>query len=235
MFKKMVPVTRQRHAGKKVMPVRSFEFAAKTYIASLITSEFNKVASAYPIVFVNDKDELKPFALFGLKQGDNLFVDDQGRWNAHYIPAIIRRYPFVLGRSEEGADLMLCIDEDSGFLSDTEGEPLFDDQGNAGQVIEKARNFLIELQRSNEMTNFFARELTKRDLLSPLKMQIRNTEGNMINIEGVSAVNETRLREIPDEDFLEMRKRGILPLIYAHLVSLIQIERLVQMQTERGL
>ena len=231
MFKKTVPVTKQQHVGKKILPVNTFRFAEKAYLVSLIANEFNKAASIYPIVFGQDSGDFRPFALLGLKQGENLFVDKDGRWKAHYIPAIIRRYPFVLGRNEGTSDLMLCIDEESEFLSDTEGEPLFDEQGNPSPIIAKARNYLVELQRFSELTNLFAKELARLGLLTPLQMQIRNTEGVLVKIEGVSAVNEKKLNELPDEDFMNLRKRGALGLIYSHLISLSQIERLVQMQT----
>ncbi len=229
MFKKMVPITKQQHAKKRVLPVNSFKFASNSYLVSVIGSEFNKVATLYPIVFVKDGDELRPFALLGLKQGQNLFVDKEGRWNAHYIPAIIRRYPFVLGRNEGNNELMICIDEESEFVSETQGEPLFDEQGNPAPIIEKARNYLIELQRFSELTNMFSKAMSERELLAPLKMQIKNAQGGMVNIDGVFAINETKLNELPDEVFIELRKRGALPLIYAHLLSLIQMERLVQM------
>ncbi len=234
MYKKTTPVTKQRHAGKKIMPLKSYHFAAGSYLVSLLTTEFNKAASAYPIVFVKDGDALNPFALLGLTQGENLFVGENGRWLTHYIPAVIRRYPFVLGRSEGSNDLMICIDDESGLLSDTEGDPLFDDQGEPGATLNKARDYLIELQRFSEMTHHFSKELSRLELLSPLKMQLTNTDGALIKIEGVHAVNETQLNELPDETFLELRKRGALGLIYAHLVSLTQIERLVRMKGERG-
>ncbi|QTA87849.1 SapC family protein [Desulfonema magnum] len=234
MFKKTVPLNKQRHAAKKILPVNVFKFAEKSYIVSLIANEFTKAASAYPIVFVKDGEELRPFALLGLEKGQNMFVNEDGTWKSHYIPAIIRRYPFVLGRNEGSSDLVLCIDEESDFLSDTEGEPLFDEKGEPGPIIEKARNFLIELQRFNEMTGLFSKELTKRELLSPLKMQIRNNQGVAIKIDGIFGVNERKLNELPEADFMDLRKRGMLPLIYAHLISLGHIERLVQMQSENG-
>jgi len=234
MFNKMVPITRQRHGSKKVLPVRTFKFASKSNIVSLITNEFNKVASVCPIVFVEDKDELlKPFALLGLEQGENLFIDDNGRWKSHYIPAIIRRYPFVLGRNEGKSDLVLCIDEESEFVSDTEGESLFNEKGEPGKITETARNYLIELQKFSELTSMFSKELAERELLSPLNMQIKNSQGALVKIDGIFAVNETKLNELPNEAFMELRKRGALSLIYAHLVSLVQMERLVQMQGKK--
>ncbi len=233
MFKKTVPISKQRHAKKKIRTIDRFSFAEGNYIVSLLTTEFMKAATVYPIVFVNDGLEIRPFALLGLKQGENLFVDKEGRWKSHYVPAIIRRYPFLLGKSEDSSDLMLCIDEESEFISETEGEPLFDEKGKPGPIIESVKNYLTELQKFNELTALFSKALSELDLLMPLKMQVKNTGGDTFNIEGAYAVNEAKLNSLPDEDFMELRKRGALSLIYAHIVSLSQIERLVQMQTER--
>jgi hypothetical protein len=234
MLEKTAPITKQRHGNKKIKPVNSFKFAANFYIVSLVTNEFSKASSAHPIVFVKDNDDLKVFALLGIKKGQNLFVDDKGRWVSHYIPSIIRRHPFLLGLNENTNELMLCVEEDSEFLSETEGEPLFDEKGNPGPILENVKNYLIELQRFSELTNLFCKELSRLDLLEPLKMQITNAEGVQVKVEGIHAVNEKKLNQLPDAEFIKLRDRGALSLIYSHLVSLGQAERLVQMQTERG-
>jgi hypothetical protein len=233
MFKKMVPLNSRQHVNKKILPINNFKFAQNSYIVSLLANEFIRAASAFPIVFVDDNGELRPFAMLGLKRGENLFVDEQGRWRTHYIPAVIRRYPFILGRQEDKADFMLCIDEESEFFSDDQGEPLFTEDGQPGEIIGRAKDYLVDLQKFNELTNIFSRDLSKRELLSPLNMQLRSPGGTAIKIDGIHAVNENKLNEMSDDDFREMRKRGILPLIYAHLVSLTQMERLVQMQSEK--
>jgi len=230
MFNKITLLNSQIHARKKILPVNSFGFAKKSYIASLMINEFTMAAPIYPILFIKEGETLRPFALLGLKTGENLFVDDTGKWNANYIPAIIRRYPFMLGRVEGQDDLRLCIDEESEFLSEDKGEPLFDSKGKPSQIIENAKKYLGELHNFSKVTDQFTKELEDRGLLSLLNIQLKDGKGNTRNIEGCFGVNEKQFNEISDESFIELRKRGILPLIYAHLMSLSQITRLVQLE-----
>jgi len=233
MFNKITLLNSKTHANKKILPVNSFKFAKKSYIASLMINEFTTAAPIYPILFIKEGENLRPFALLGLKSGENLFVDDTGKWNANYIPAIIRRYPFMLGRVEGKDDLRLCIDEESEFLSEDKGEPLFDDEGKPSQIIENAKKYLGELHGFSEVTDRFTKELEQHGLLSMLNIQLKDNTGKARNIEGCFGVNEKKFNEISDESFLQFRKRGILPLIYAHLMSLSQITRLVQFEAEK--
>lgn len=227
MYKKIAALNGKTHGKKKVKPLTSFKFAENQNLASLIIGEFYLAAGVYPIVFVKTGETFMPFALMGFKQGENLFLDENGQWQASYIPAVIRRYPFVLGKSDGRDDMMLCIDEESGLLSDDEGESLFQEDGQPGPMVEKARNFLTELHRSGQFTSKFAKELMDRDLLSPLQIKITEGEETM-NVTGCLAVNEKKFNEISDEDFLALRKIGALPLIYAHLLSLNQMNQLIR-------
>ncbi len=178
MFNKIALLNSQIHANKKILPVNSFRFAKKSYIASLMINEFTTAAPIYPILFIKEGENLRPFALLGLKAGENLFVDDTGKWNANYIPAIIRRYPFMLGRVEGKEDLRLCIDEESEFLSEKEGEPLFDEKGKPTQLIENAKKYLGELHDFSKVTDQFTKELENHGLLSMLNIQLKDNTGN---------------------------------------------------------
>lgn len=240
MFKKLVPFNGQRHGNKKLRPVDNFKFAANSYLASLVVNEFSRASSVYPIVFLKDGSKENPekfgvYALLGLRQGENLFVDEQGNWDAPYIPAIIRRYPFALGRSEaEGNNFLVCIDEESEFINETEGQPLTKEDGQPAEVVEKAKEYLSDLYKYGELTTRFCKDLADRELLTPLNMQIRDPHGGPSqSIGGCFGVNENKLNELSDQDFLELRKRGALPLIYAHLFSLPNMERLIRMQNEK--
>ncbi|GBC61691.1 peptidase [Desulfonema ishimotonii] len=236
MFKKIVPFNTQAHANKKVKPVNTFNFIANTHVVALMANEMSRAAHSFPVVFLKEGENYGLYALMGLKQNENLFVDSEGKWETSaYIPAIIRRYPFALGKGQPDSDqFMICIDEESDFLSENEGEPLVTD-GKPGPIIEKAKGFLTELYRSGEVTTAFCKALAERDLFSPLNMQLKDkVSGVTQNITGCYAINEKKISEMPDEDFLALRKRGFLPLIYAHTFSLTHIERLVRIQGERN-
>jgi hypothetical protein len=229
MFKSLVPVNKARHEGKKIKQVEGFGFAADFHIASIMVHEFARAASLYPVVFLEDKeqDSFRPVVLMGMDAGENLFVGADGAWNASYIPAMIRRYPFALSKGAEENRFVVCVDEASTLLSDTEGAPMFDEKGEPTQVIENVKRYLSELQQMDMLTQQFSRFLLTNNLLTPLNMRVNAAQAR--NITGCYVINEERLNAFSDALFLEVRAKGFLPAMYAHLMSLPQIERLVQL------
>lgn len=227
MFEQVVPVSAERHASKRVRPSDDFRFASGFHIAYVTTHEFARAAAIYPVVFLEDKasDGYRPVALLGLEAGENLFIDAQGKWAASYIPAIIRRYPFALVKASDADRFIVCVDEASTLLHDSEGAALFDEQGQPTQVIENVKRYLGELQQMDQITGQFSRFLVENNLLTPLNMKV-NAGDQVRNITGCYVINEERLNNFSDAKFLEVRQKGYLPAIYAHLISLAQIERL---------
>jgi hypothetical protein len=236
MFEQVVPVNKDRHAGKKIRLSADFHFASRFHVAYLTAHEFARAAGIYPIVFLEDKenDEFRPVALMGLDAGENLFVhQSSGQWDGAYIPAIIRRYPFALSKAAEVDRFVVCVDEASDLLSDSEGSPMFDDAGNPTQVIDNVKRYLGELQQMDQMTKEFGRFLVQNNLLTPLNMRV-NADKQVRNITGCYVINEERLNNFTDAKFAEIRQKGYLPAVYAHLISLSQIERLVSMKKRRA-
>jgi hypothetical protein len=234
MFEKVVPINRERHAATRVKDITSFAFASQFHVAYVTLHEFSRAAGVYPVVFVEDKDkdQFRPVALLGLEAGENLFVGAGGRWEAGYVPAIIRRYPFALAGTGEEGRYTICIDEGSELVSQTEGQPLFDAKGEPTAVIDNVKRYLSELQQMDLLTREFTQWLTAHNMLTPLNMRVREQD-KVKNIAGCWVVNEERLNGLSDERFLELRSKRFLPAIYAHLVSLAQIERLVTLKDKR--
>lgn len=233
MFQKIVPVSKERHALTKIKDVSSFEFASNFHIAYVTLQEFTRAASIFPIVFLEDKDkdEFRPVVMLGLNAGSNLFVDGNGKWMASYVPAIIRRYPFALAPSNDDGQYVVCIDEESSLVSNTEGSPLFDDKGEPTQVIENVKRYLSELQQMDAFTMGFCKFLAEHNMFTPLNMRVRDND-QVKNITGCYVINEERLNNLSDERFVDIKNKRYLPAIYAHLISLAQMERLVKLQDE---
>lgn len=231
MFEQVVPVNKDRHAEKKIRTSNNFNFASGFHVAYVTVHEFARAAAIYPIVFLEDKanDEFRPVVLMGLDAGENLFVDSDGKWMAPYIPAIIRRYPFALTKAAQSDRYIVCVDEASALLSDTEGAAMFDEDRNPTQVIENVKRYLGELQQMDQMTHEFGKFLVQNNLLTPLNMRV-NSDNQVRNITGCYVVNEERMNNFSDAKFTEIRGKGYLPAIYAHLISLSQIERLVALK-----
>ncbi len=234
MFEKVVPISLERHRGKKVRPVLDFRFAADFHVAYLTVHEFSRAAAIYPIVFLEDKtdDHFRPLALLGLQAGENLFVDGQGHWDAAYIPAVVRRYPFALSQTTDSDRYVVCVDEASTLVNDSEGTALFDDAGQPTEMIENVKRYLSELQQMDQVTREFVQFVSAHNLLTPLNMQV-NVGGQSRSISGCYVINEERLNNLSDARFVEIRQKGYLPAIYAHLISLSQAERLSVLKDRR--
>ena len=234
MYKSLVPVNKTNHAGKKIRQVQGFSFASQFHIASVMAHEFARAASIYPVVFLEDKEQdgFRPVVLLGLDAGENLFVGADGKWQASYVPAIIRRYPFALASTGEDGKFTVCIDEGSDLVNDSEGVSLFNEQGEPAEALENVKRYLGELQQMDVFTREFCRQLAGLNLFTPLNMRVRQAD-QVKNINGAYVINEERLNSLSTERFVELREKRYLPAIYAHLVSLAQIERLMMLKDEQ--
>lgn len=233
MFDNIVPITHDQHKNKKIKPIANFDFARQFNIASIMVHEFSRAASTYPIVFLEDKDrdEFRPVVLMGLETGENLFIRD-GKWDASYIPAIIRRYPFALAKTpEEDDNYTVCLDNSSELVNEEEGESLFDNAGKPSEMMERVKRYLAELQQMEKFTQDFCHFLAEHNMFTPLNMKVRQQD-EIKNITGCYVVNEERLSNMSDEGFLTFRNKQFLPAMYAHLISLAQIERLLKFKEQ---
>jgi hypothetical protein len=242
MFKRLVTLDFARHAGLRVRPVADFGYARELQMAIVMQSEIRRASALYPIVFVEDRetDGFRPVALFGLAPGQNAFVDPQGRWRASYVPAVVRAYPFALARGERADRFLVCVDEASPCVeleeaaapevskpkgAAREGAALFLPDGQPAPALEEAKGFLARLRQMQLATDVWTRALAERNLLTPLTVRASG-EASPFALDGCFVVNEERLDGLPLERFAELRDRGWLPSIYAHLASLLQFERL---------
>ena len=235
MFKKLVPLNREAHGKLKIKPIDTFDFAKDFHIASLMVHEFARAASVYPIVFLEDaeKDAFRPVVLLGLEAGENLYLAEDGSWNASYVPAIIRRYPFALARLNDNEEqFTVCLDEDSKFLDTKQGEALFDNDGEPTQVVENVKRYLGEMQQMESFSRDFSIFLAEHNLFNPLSMRVRYGDA-LRNVTGCYVVNEERLYNLSDKLFLEIRDKRYLGPIFSHLTSLSQIERLARFKDDQ--
>lgn len=233
MFKSIVPITLEKHSKIRIKSIEDFDFAKNINMASIMVHEFSRSASIYPVVFVEDKqkDQFKPVVLLGLEEGENLFIQDD-KWQASYIPAIIRRYPFALAKTDEDGRYVVCLDEKSDLVNKKEGQALFNEDGKPAEVMERVKKYLSELQQMDAFTETFCKYLAAKNMFTPLNMKVR--VGNELrNITGAYIVNEERLNSLSDETFLEMRKNKYIPVVYSHLSSLSQIERLLNFKEKK--
>ncbi|NVK40253.1 MAG: SapC family protein [Oceanospirillaceae bacterium] len=220
-YRKVVPVSFERHGGWYVKATGDYSFAGESNSVPITVVEFAAAASEYPIVFAESGDSVLPVAMLGVKAEHNLFVDASGGWLGHYIPAFVRRYPFVFSKNEQGDRFYLCVDEDyAGCNQDGRGERLFDADGERTQYLGNVLNFVQEYQVQFNRTQAFCSRLKELDLLESMQAQVRLPTGEQLSLTGFQAVNRDKLKALPAETLEQLVKRDEMELIYVHLQSL---------------
>jgi hypothetical protein len=232
-YERVVALNDQTHAKLKLRPAASFSYAAKTNSVPLLVSEFFDAAREYPIVFTRGETGLVPAALLGLREAENLYVDTHGKWDARYVPAFVRRYPFVPGKGTQG-ELLVCIDEASPCFGIKEGEPLFL-EGKPSAQLEHAMKFLTEFHQGAAATEQMGRRLQELGLLRQADSLAQLNDGSQFRLNGLSVVDETKLRALDRDVVQELFANSTLAVVYAHLMSLGNLGMLADRLSKRGI
>jgi hypothetical protein len=227
-YDRPVALNRQSHQGLKIKGGDpDFRFACQTNSVPLAGVEFARAALEYPIVFAGAApDKLMPVAVVGLRDNENLFVDAAGHWVGSYIPAFVRRYPFVLAQQGSGADFTVCIDDAYAGFGQDGGQALFDAEGKESPFLQNALNFLREYQDHIRYTQVFASRLAELNLLEAMAMRVTGVGDRALVLQGFQAVNEKWLGQLTDPELCSLYRQGFLGWIHAHLISLGNVPRL---------
>lgn len=237
-YERPVPLNRSQHRDLRIRPLPDIAFAAQAHSVPLTAVEFAAASRDLPILFGgNSKDDAGPMALLGLRQNENLMLDAEQRWlDGAYVPAFVRRYPFVLAEKPEGAegdDFTVFLDEAYAGFSRDEGDRLFNEDGSDTDVLKNAVRFLGEFQEQVKHTEALMVRLREHDLLESRSIRIDSRDGKGLVLNGLFVVNEEKLRNLPAEVVQDMLKSGQLGWVFAHLISLANIERLIARLNQR--
>jgi hypothetical protein len=221
IYERAVPISSQRHRDWSVVTGQDYTFARHVNSVPLLAAEFIAAATDYTIVFAGDESNVFPSVILGMRDNENSHVGAEGGWTGGYIPAFLRRYPFVFSRSEDGRTFTLCIDEEfEGFNKDGRGERLFDSEGNRTRFLEAMLTFTREYQSLFERTQVFCRRLVANGLLQPAQAQFNLPGGQRSQLGGFLTVDREKLKALPPEELAQMAATDELELCYVHLQSL---------------
>lgn len=217
-YKQPVVLNKDAHKGLRIKSGDA-RFASKVSSVPILMAEFPEACLEYPIVFTKSAEgQWMALAITGLIKDSNSFVDASGRWNARYVPASVRRYPFILAEGTDGK-LSLAADLSAPHLG-KEGAPLFDDKGQPTELVTGVMKSLAEFQDQANLTASVAQKLDDAKLLTQQNMQIKLSDGRNAVVEGVWIVDETKLRELSNDNILSLFKGGALAAVHAHMMSL---------------
>ena len=220
IYETAVPVSAARHRDASVEVGADYAFARNVNSVPLMAVEFPHAAPEYAIVFAGVGEEVMPAVILGVRGNENLYLA-HGKWSAKYIPAFVRRYPFVFSTADDGKTFMLCVDEAfAGFNRDGRGQRLFGEDGKPSPYVDNVLKFLQEYQAQFNRTRAFCRKVKELGLLEPMQAQIATGSGERLSLGGFWAVNRAKLKALPGEKLAELAKTDELELLYLHVQSM---------------
>ena len=232
------PLDPARHGGLGVNAAdKPYAFVGATNFVPLTVTEFAAAALSFPVVFMGDQKQ--PVAVMGLRQGENLYVSNEGDYRPDaYIPAYVRRFPFVFADDKQNSRLILCIDRGAPIVTEGGETPLFVD-GQPSDYTQMAMEFCNNFEQERLRTEAFVQLLGELDLFETRTANFtpRNPDGSAGEPQRLAeyfAVSEDKLKALPAEKLAELRDNGALGQVYAHLVSLLGWDRLIALAFQRS-
>lgn len=219
------PLTAAEHGDWRLLPADS-AFAAETNTVMLAVSEFAAASRTYPILFAGA--DQSPVALVGLERS-NLFVTD-GQWAEDaYIPAYVRRYPFIFYATDEAERFVLGLDTGCDrIVRDGEGGVALFDGDQASAMTTQALHFCEAFRRDVEATTAFVGAL--KDLLIDQRAAVTLESGESFDIDGFQVVDRARFAALDDATVIDWHRKGWLALVHFHLASLDRFQALLNRQ-----
>ena len=227
-YNNLIPLTSDLHADWGLVQRDNLAFARATHAIPITVDEFMVAQRHYPIVF-SDQGEGVPLALVGLREGENLFIEENGQWKATaYIPAYVRRYPFMLARlSEDTQVLSLVLDDTAGAIVPDGADKLFDADKQPTDAVKNILQFCEQFEQAVARTRSFMEELNKLGLLMDGQAQMQAPgQPDPARFSGFKMVDEQKLQNLRGDQARKMVQNGMLGLVYAHLFSLSQMREL---------
>lgn len=236
LYNDLQPLNSGQHGKLKLKRDFTVPGVGQTHAIPVTVEEFTHAQRSFPIIFSAGEDPV-PLVLMGLNEGVNTFLDADGKPidAMAYMPAYLRRFPFILAKLQPTSDeLSLCFDPTSGAFSEEEGEPLFDD-GQPTDLTKNILQFCEQFETAGLRTQAFMTELKNSGLLMEGEVSIQpdGVEQPFL-YRGFRMIDEEKLRELRGDELRKMNQSGMLPLIYAHLMSLALIRDVFFRQASQG-
>jgi len=232
------PLTKEKHDKFGVKQVdKPFEFMAGQHFLPITAPEFGAAAASYPVIFAGE--DRSPLAVMGIRGGENLFVTEGQFAQDFYMPAFARRYPFVLAGDQANDRFVVCVDESAECVTNKAPQQKFFDGADTSAFTKEAFQFLQNFERDRQATELMIKTFKELDLFEQKEMnfQGQNADGSPAERQKIAdyfAITEERLKKLPTEKIKELHDNGYLAVAHAHMISLGNWQRLVNMTLRRA-
>ncbi|MBO6766477.1 SapC family protein [Maricaulis sp.] len=237
LYKNVEPLNRQKHKNYGVKTVANpFSFLKDWHFVPAISPEFSFACGSYPIIFLGERK--MPVLVMGLRQGSNVFVTGEGQFdNEHYIPAYVRRYPFVSATNPNDQASTVCVDLDAEFVvSENPERPFFDEKGEPTDYTKQAIDFVSAFENDARATEAFVERLIALDLLEQKDVKVANPQDpqNPVTVAEYWGVSNEKFAALPAAKLKEMMDNGDLTAVMSHLISLQRWDRILRRTSQLG-
>ena len=215
------------HKDLRIVTQHAARYGDDIMAAPTFPAEFRNVQAHYPIVFRRtEQGEFAPLALFGFREKQNLFLTDAG-WDAHYIPLMVERVPFLIGRGAN-SEQVIHVDLDSPRVSRTEGEPVFREHGGNSEYLDRVSSMLATIHQGLAATNPFVAALIENELLESFVLDIQFRDGAQHRLAGFHTIREEKLAALGAEALGKLHEKGYLQAIFMVIASLANFRDLIE-------
>ncbi|MDO6692811.1 SapC family protein [Aliiglaciecola sp. 3_MG-2023] len=233
---KLMELSYEKHGELKLDPSAFIQFASSQHLLNIRVNEVASTLCDFPVFFNKNLQSgyWNLSAVTSFEMGSNLFVENN-QWQAVYRPSSILSYPFYLMNSgEDEKKYLLGVDESNSVLSQTKGESLFDSNGQPTEILKRIKNNLKADIRNDIQTMQFGQVLQDLELLKPINLIIRYQDQNQHTLTGLNSINEDQLHSLSDAQLGELNRRGYLTPIHGILLSISQLNGLIQKNNKRN-
>jgi len=228
------------HKDLRVILRYGAEFGDNVATVLTFPTEFSDIQREYPIFFRRDSatGEYQSIALLGFEKGENLFLDS-GRWDAHYLPGIVARGPFLIGFQERLTDgerrkePVIHVDLDNPRVSFTEGRPVFMPAGGNSSYLTQIAAVLRGIHEGMDISKAMFAEFTALDLIEPIKLEVKLSDEETVNLAGLHTISQEKLRALDSESLFRLHRSGFLQGAILALASVSNVSKLMAMRQRR--
>ena len=222
---------------KLKVPITDWSMSSQLNALFLAVAEFGDACKEFPIVFVKAGQEpdgseaIAPIAVLGMVANDNLFLQGS-QWRGQYMPAILRMYPFCIGRLDEER-FAICLDMAFSGANQTEGVPVFLEDGQPAELLKTMQKQLENLETEIQRTRQVCKRIMELGLLTDMRFDVTLADGRQHTVDGFLTVDEKKVTELSDAVVGELHRNGVLGLIHLHWLSLTNMRGLAEWHAQR--
>ena len=231
-YNNILALNTEEHKDLRLKIDNNFSIFSNTNALPIAGVEFIEASREHAIAFIDYQEEgIMPVYILGLRDNENLLLDSENNWKYNYVPAFVRRYPYIMIEPNEEGKSVVCIDADYEGINDPDGELIFtqkDGETKPTPKLEAAMEMLQDFNAQLTRTREFTKRLEEYDLLKEISPQINLEDGRGFSISGIYTIDEEKLLKLNDKKALSLYRSGEMAWIYNQLASLSNLIRLAE-------